>query len=307
MKKSSLISKKCPIFNKVTAIIYLFPPVRNASFLLIFLFFLSTSILSAQSNNDLLNRKLVWRPSEHTIGYSVEIDRLTGGTYSSHLREYTTNEYLEVSLPVGDYRFRIIPHDILDRPYEVAASPWIDFKVFHRQGIVDANIVVTGLEEDNQTSNEELERKNEELEKIKDGRRFNTLGISFGTSFIDPLFIASAHGTISPFNYFYIEAGCDFGIFSVIEEIESFFYMYPYANLGIFLPFREKGGFFAGAGAGYMMSIYVFPNTTDHYNIFAYNFTVGFNLFNFLSISYTLKTDFNSASNKLAVGYVYRF
>ena len=142
---------------------------------------------------------------------------MADGTYASHLREYTTDEHLDVSLPTGNYRFRIIPHDILDRPYEAAASAWITFKVFYRPGAVDANIVIIGLNDD------EEQKRNKEPEKIKDERRFNSLGVSLGTSFVDTLFIASLHGTFSPVRNFYIEAGCDFGFVSVYDDVESYY------------------------------------------------------------------------------------
>jgi len=296
MKKSSSINKKRPIFDN-----------RYASFLAFFLFFLSNSILSAQSGEVTLNRRLVWRPSEHTIGYSVEIDRLAGGTYASHLREYTTDEHLDVSLPTGDYRFRIIPHDILDRPYEAAASAWITFKVFYRPGVVDANIVIIGLEEDKQTSNEELEKKSEELEISKDERRFNSLGISLGTSFVDPVIIASLHGTISPVRNFYIEAGCDFGFVSVYDDVESYYSIYPFLNLGYFLPFGERGGLFFGAGAGYVIREYSFGYGKDNAEVFGVNINAGINLWDMLNISWALRTDFASLNQTLKIGYTYRF
>ena len=288
--------------------------VRYALFLVFFLLFLSNSVLSAQSNDGMLNRRLVWKPAEHTSGYSVEIDRLTGGTYSSYLREYTTGEHLAVSLPTGDYRFRVIPHDILGRPYEAAASAWINFKVFHRPGIVDANIVIIGLEEETQNSNEELEKnsdgtekRNEELEIRKDVRRFNSLGVSLGSSFIDPLFIASAHGTFSPVRNFYIEAGCDFGFISVYDDAQSYYSVYPFLNLGCFLPFSERGGLFFGAGAGYMMSEYSFEYGKDYAEVFAVNINAGLNLWDTFNISWNLRTDFASLNQTLKVGYTYRF
>jgi len=93
--------KKTLMNEKISIIPPYFPniPARYALFLAFFLLFLSTSILSAQSGGGTLNRRLVWRPSEHTIGYSVEIDRLAAGL--------TEAIYVNQTLKVGyTYRFR---------------------------------------------------------------------------------------------------------------------------------------------------------------------------------------------------------
>ena len=108
----------------------------------------------------------------------------------------------------------------------------------------------------------------------------------------------------------FFELGCDVGILTMSDKVESYYSIYPYAHVAFFLPFpTRKGGFYVGAGAGYMMSYYKFADGDIQNNIFAINATAGFNLFDFLDISYTIrvKPDFESASNKLSIGYVYRF
>jgi hypothetical protein len=77
--------------------------------------------------------------------------------------------------------------------------------------------------------------------------------------------------------------------------------------LGLFLPFTGKGGIFIAAGVGYIIGSYTFTAGQTGINLFAANFTAGINLFDMLNVSYRLKTDFNAISNKLAVGYVFRF
>jgi hypothetical protein len=42
-------------------------------------------------------------------------------------------------------------------------------------------------------------------------------------------------------------------------------------------------------------------------NILALDVTTGIILWNILDISYTLRTDFKSANNKMSIGYTYRF
>ena len=153
----------------------------------------------------------------------------------------------------------------------------------------------------------ESEDPGEFITKRINSTRFNTFGGSIGSSFIDPMIIASIQGTFSPLSFLYIELGCDFGFVSIMEDVEDFYSIYPFAHLGLFFPFREKGGFFLGAGGGYLIGNYIFSTGEINFYFWGIDFTAGINLFNFLNIAYTLKTDFSSASNKVSIGYVYRF
>jgi|GEM_PF-4271014 len=102
---------------------------RLAHFLLVFLFFIGlTPFLEAQAaDTPHFARRIVWSGGDHALRYAVEIDRLENGTYQSHLRDFTMTLYIDVSLPQGDYRFCIIPHDILDRPAD--GTQWFHFEV----------------------------------------------------------------------------------------------------------------------------------------------------------------------------------
>jgi hypothetical protein len=73
------------------------------------------------------------------------------------------------------------------------------------------------------------------------------------------------------------------------------------------VPFPEKGGWYAGAGGGYMIAEYQFEDLAIARRIFAMDITTGLNIGNFLDLSYTLRTDFASAGHKISVGYCYRF
>ena len=141
-----------------------------------------------------------------------------------------------------------------------------------------------------------------------DPTRLWTLGASVGTSFAVPWVIGTVHGTIAPFKYSFLELGCDFGFVSRSDKVDSYYSIYPFAHLAFFIPF-SKGGWYAGGGAGYMLARYSFPEAGIAKNILALNLTTGFNLFDIIDISYTWRvaTDFKSASNKLSVGYTYRF
>jgi hypothetical protein len=142
--------------------------------------------------------------------------------------------------------------------------------------------------------------------------RFNTVGFSFGSSFTTPVVIGSVNATIAPVRNLFLEIGFDIGfIYSGPEEdnfsVEGYYSLYPYAHLGFFLPFAKKGGWYIGAGGGYMIAEYTFSDGTASIDIFAVNLTTGLNIGNLFNFSYTLRTNFENASNKVAVGFVYRF
>jgi len=159
-----------------------------------------------------------------------------------------------------------------------------------------------------------------EEEKKMDPARLWTIGASAGSSFTIPLIIGTIRGTIAPFKNVFLEIGCDVGFLTGMPstQVENYYSIYPYAHIAYFLPFGEKGGWYAGLGAGYLVARYTFDvGSPDPINIFALDATTGFNLWNFLDISYTFKVnaDFSTvslenktgASHKLSVGYTYRF
>ncbi|MCL2066304.1 MAG: hypothetical protein FWG99_02415 [Treponema sp.] len=101
----------------------------------VFLFALCPG-LQAQSGGFYLDRssarprfvqRLTWTGGEYAIRYEVVMEREEAGVYSSLIQEFTTMSFIEVSLPPGMYRFRVIPYDYLDRPG--TASQWMSIEV----------------------------------------------------------------------------------------------------------------------------------------------------------------------------------
>jgi len=145
--------------------------------------------------------------------------------------------------------------------------------------------------------------------------RLWTIGVSAGTSLATPLIIGTVHGTIAPINNLFLEIGIDAGLFTSFDPdeyyLDNYYSLYPFVHVAGFVPFGDKGGWYVGAGAGLMIVSYDFKYDDANANysdtIFAVDITTGFNLFNFLDISYTLRTNFEGASNKISVGIVYRF
>lgn len=152
------------------------------------------------------------------------------------------------------------------------------------------------------------DRNRERLRVImfEDRAKFWSLGVSAGTSFATPWVIGTAHGTIAPLRYSYFEVGFDFGTETEVKDVSYYSYT-PYIHYSIFVPFAKKGGWYIGAGGAYMITELYYPGKKLPQNFPAASFTTGFNIGNMLDISYTLRTNFSAAENKISAGYTYRF
>ena len=148
--------------------------------------------------------------------------------------------------------------------------------------------------------------------------RMNSLGFAVGTTFAAPVFTATVQGTIAPGRYLFFELGMDVGLASGYADI-THTSLYPFAHFAVFAPFTKAksagGGWYAGIGAGCMIATNTYTSDAYIYDagekisntIFAADISTGFIFKGGFTLSYTLRTDFDSASNKLAVGYSYRF
>jgi len=134
-----------------------------------------------------------------------------------------------------------------------------------------------------------------------------SLGASLGTSFTNPWLIATVRGTLAPFPYSFFDIGIDVGFINNNEEITSYYSLCPFVRYAFFLPFEKKGGWYIGAGASYFVREYRVDDWTDSRRYWTVDITTGVNIGNMLDISYTYRTDFASAMNKVSVGYTYRF
>jgi TolB-like protein len=144
-----------------------------------------------------------------------------------------------------------------------------------------------------------------------DPAKFWSIGVSAGTAFAAPWMIGTVHGTIALLRYSYFEIGLDYGVISGIGDV-GYSSLYPYVHYALFLPFalfsgKQKGGWYIGAGGTYMTAELDYPEGKASQNFFAADFTTGFNIGNMLDISYTLRTNFIRAENKISAGYTYRF
>ena len=56
-----------------------------------------------------------------------------------------------------------------------------------------------------------------------------------------------------------------------------------------------------------MVAEYDFPEVKITRRVIALDLSTGINLWNILDVSYTLRTDFESANHKTSIGFTYRF
>ena len=70
---------------------------------------------------------LSWESDGFALRYQVEIERQEQGVFRRHLLESTENSYITVSLPPGNFRYRVIPFNLLNRPGR--ASEWLSFEI----------------------------------------------------------------------------------------------------------------------------------------------------------------------------------
>ena len=98
----------------------------------------------------------------------------------------------------------------------------------------------------------------------------------------------------------------DFGFVSG-EAGVGHFSLYPFTRFSVFAPFPGGGGWYAGAGAGFMHSSYTFSERRVSGNNFLADMSTGFIFRNGITVSYTLRTEFRTVNNKVSFGYLYRF
>jgi len=152
----------------------------------------------------------------------------------------------------------------------------------------------------------------EEIPVYSEDKKYKVIGASIGTAFVAPLIIGTLHGTLAPFNGSFFDLGIDAG-YGINRDHVDYFSLYPFVNFALFAPFPrtadgKRGGWYVGVGIGAMFANYMFDVVGSIWdNTIAMNIVTGFNLFDMFDISYTLRTNFTSADNKLSVGYVYRF
>jgi len=80
-------------------------------------------------------QQISWKGDEYTRKYEVVIERIEFVTNSVIWREFTENTTLQISLPPGNYRYRIIPYDYLDQSGE--PSKWVTLEIKPPPAVTD--------------------------------------------------------------------------------------------------------------------------------------------------------------------------
>jgi len=74
-------------------------------------------------------QRLAWSGGMYSLHCEVIIEKEEDGKYAGYVSKFTADNYFDISLPPGNYRFRVIPYDILDKPG--MGTKWETFKVFN--------------------------------------------------------------------------------------------------------------------------------------------------------------------------------
>ncbi|MDR2768881.1 MAG: hypothetical protein LBB82_11215 [Treponema sp.] len=74
-------------------------------------------------------QRLVWEKDDYVYRYEITIEKQnSSGEYAEIHREFRTENFIDVSLNPGSYRYRIEVYNLLNRPAGISA--WIPFRVF---------------------------------------------------------------------------------------------------------------------------------------------------------------------------------
>jgi hypothetical protein len=73
-------------------------------------------------------QRLAWEEAKYVYRYEITVEEQTSsGEYAEIHREFRTDNFIDLSLPPGSYRYRIGVYNLLNRP--AGLSPWIPFRV----------------------------------------------------------------------------------------------------------------------------------------------------------------------------------
>ena len=114
------------------------------------------------------------------------------------------------------------------------------------------------------------------------------------------------HGTFAPIKSSFFQVGVDVGLISGDADV-GYYSVAPFVHYALYNSLANNNGWYIGAGGSYYIAEYDFPEGKLPLNIFAVDAIAGFRFINGLSISYTMRTNFSTASNTIAVGYRFRF
>jgi hypothetical protein len=106
------------------------PAKSNAAFVLALLLFIP--LLWAQPDRaaaaePLYEVRLSWNGDENTLRFEAVVEKVENGLYRSTVRRFTSASSIKLPLTEGQYRFRVIPYDFLNKPGK--SSDWTVFEI----------------------------------------------------------------------------------------------------------------------------------------------------------------------------------
>ncbi|MDR0442052.1 MAG: hypothetical protein LBH44_01435 [Treponema sp.] len=112
------------------------------------LFFRLLFSLEAQSEDNTYAQRFHWTGNKFVMQYEVVIEKEVDGEYRSLQREFTTNSFIDVQLPLGKFRYRIIPYDYLGRSHTATRWLHIEFRIPIRPELISFSPGSIALNED---------------------------------------------------------------------------------------------------------------------------------------------------------------
>jgi TolB-like protein len=177
---------------------------------------------------------------------------------------------------------------------------------------------LTAAETDKSKEAEKDRQKSERSEAFraalrgKYGERLLSIGLNVASAFATPWLVGNLNITFSILPNIFIEAGILHGNAEGMEaKIEDVDYhsWYPYGRFNLFVPFDLETDWYLGAGAGYMMAYYDFPQDSVNVNTVACDAATGVYAgegHHLFRMGYAVRTNFKNVSYQVLMGYTFR-
>jgi hypothetical protein len=135
--------------------------------------------------------------------------------------------------------------------------------------------------------------------------------ISVGTTLATPLFVVSIYNNKGFGDYMFLNYGCDLGFVhrnpgGVQIKGVTHYSFFPFINLGLHSTGTLR--YFGKMGAGFLLSNYRYEDIeTVHFYTPAFNIGGGISFKDIIELDYTLRTNFNGVSHKIAMGFTIHY
>jgi len=87
------------------------------------------SFLDPNSETPRFIQRLAWSGGTNSLYCEIVIEKEEGGEYVNYASKFINDNHFDISLPPGNYRFRVTPYDVLGKPSE--GTKWAPFTVYN--------------------------------------------------------------------------------------------------------------------------------------------------------------------------------